>query len=172
MRADTFDLPLRIVMEDPVPGVAIVLQQGASAKARLVGPTASSPSAMTFELEVSVDGPLPDGRPRLLGLYVQGPPDARFVYLCVGQLAGQPGSPWTRRVKVPLGGLSWALIEALAPGAWLEARIAGRARDGGPACASVPLLGPGWRATTWGPTRVWPHVRSPPPISSSPASST
>ena len=147
MRAERFDLPLRIVMEDPVPGVAIALQRGASAKAELVGPVGRSPSALAFELEISVEGSLPDGRPRLLGPYVQGPPAARFVYLCVGQAAGQPGSPWTRRVKVPLGALSWALIEALGPGGRLEARIGGKARDGGPACASVPLLGPGWRVT-------------------------
>ena len=147
MRADRFELPLRIVMEDPVPGVAIALQRGAAAKAELVQPSAASPAAIMFELEAAVEGALPDGRPRLLGPYVQGPPAARFVYLCVGQLAGQPGSPWTRRVKVPLGGLSRDLIEALTPGMRLEARIAGRARDGGPACASVRLLGPGWRVT-------------------------
>jgi hypothetical protein len=31
------------------------------------------------------------------------------------------------------------------PGAVIEARIAGKAKDGGPAAASVPLLGDGWR---------------------------
>ena len=145
MRADRFELPLRIVMEDPVPGVAIALQRGVAAKAELVRPAAASSAAITFEFEAAVEGALPDGRPRLLGPHVQGPAAARFVYLCVGQLAGQPGSPWTRRVKVPLAGLSWDLIETLAPGRRLEARIAGRGRDGSPACASVPLLGPGWR---------------------------
>ncbi len=145
MRTDRFELALRITMEDPVPGVAIALQRGGAGKAELVPAAAASPAAITFEFETVVEGALPDGRPRFLGPCVQGPPDARFVYLCVGQLAGQPGSPWTRRVKVPLGGLSWCLIGTLCPGARLEARIAGRARDGGPACASVPLLGPGWR---------------------------
>ena len=148
MRADRFELPLRIVIEDPVPGVAIALQRGAAAKGELVQAAAASPAAIIFEFETLVEGALPDGRPRIIGPYVHGPPGARFVYLCVGQLAGQPGSPWTRRVKVPLGWLSWGLIEALEPGTRLEARIAGRARDGGPACASVPLLGPGWRVAS------------------------
>ena len=49
------------------------------------------------------------------------------------------------RVKVPLGGLSWPRIEALEPGQRLEARIPGRGRKGGPALATVPILGPGWR---------------------------
>lgn len=146
MRSERFDLPLRIVMQEPVPGVAIALQRGAAAKASLVAAAETSPAAIAFDLDVVVDGALPDGRPRLLGPYVQGPPTARFVYLCVGQIAGQAGSEWSRRVKVPLGGLVWDLIEPLAPGARLVARIAGRARDGGPACASVPLLAPGWEA--------------------------
>jgi len=56
-----------------------------------------------------------------------------------------PGATGGRRAKVPLGGVSWALIEALPAGERLEAHIAGTARDGGVACASVPLLPPGWR---------------------------
>jgi len=47
-------------------------------------------------------------------------------------------------VVVPLGGISQELVEALRGGGRLEARIAGRGRDGSPACASVPLLVPGW----------------------------
>jgi hypothetical protein len=146
MRTERFDLRLRIVMEDPVPGVAIALQRGASSEAELVAPAPATASALSFDFEVVVEGSLPDGKPRLLGPCVQGPPAARFVYLCVGQAAGQAGSPWSRRVKVPLGGLSWDLIEALVPGARLAARIGGRGRDGSPACATVPLLAPGWRA--------------------------
>lgn len=138
------ELPLRIVMRDPVPGVAIALQRGPSGKASLVWPVESSAEALVFDLDVVVDGSLADGRPRLLGPFVQGPPAGRFVYLTAGTGAGQFASPWTRRAKVPLGGLSWALIEGLAPGARLAAHIAGKSRDGGPACASVPLLPPGW----------------------------
>ena len=146
MRADRFDLPLRIVVDDPVPGVALALQRGAAAKAALEPPAKATASAMAFEFAVVVDGALPDGRPRLLGPCVQGPPGERFAYLCVGQMAGQAASEWSRRVKVPLHGLSWSLIEALAPGQRLEAHIASRGKDGTPACASVKLLPPGWRA--------------------------
>ncbi len=49
-----------------------------------------------------------DGRPRLLGPYVQGPPAGRFVYLCVGQYAGQS----------PNGGPALAM-QFLPPG-WLQ----------------------------------------------------
>lgn len=146
MRNDRFELPLRIVMDDPVPGAAIALQRGAAGKASLVAPVQASPEALAFDLSVTVDGALPDGAPRLLGPFVQGPPAGRFVYLNSGAAAGQPGAAWQRRAKVPLSGLTWTLIEALPAGGRLEAHIAGKSRDGGVACASVPLLAPGWRA--------------------------
>ncbi|MDM0036928.1 DUF5990 family protein [Variovorax sp. J22P271] len=146
MRAERYDLPLRIVVEEPVRGLTLALQQGSAGKATLLPPARASSSAVTFELEVTVDGSLPDGRPRLLGALVQGPPDARFVYLAVGKRAGQVESPWDGRVKVPLGGLGRDHIEQLPPGGRLVARIAGQSSKGAPALASVRLLPPGWSA--------------------------
>jgi len=144
MRPDRFELPIRIVVEGPVPGLALALQQGQAAKARLVPPIRRSAEAVAFDLDVTVEGSLPDGRPRLLGPFVQGPPGARFVYLSVGRFAGQATSEWAGRVKVPLSDISWAKIEALGPGARLLARIAGQSPKGGPALASVRLLPPSW----------------------------
>ena len=116
MRPERFELPIRIVVDAPVPGLAMALQRGQAAKAVLVPPANRSSDAVVFDLEVTVDGRLPDGRPRLLGPCVQGPPEARFVYLSVGQYAGQADSEWAGRVKVPLGDLGWDTIEALSPG--------------------------------------------------------
>ncbi len=140
MRGGRFELPLRIVIDDLLPGLAVALQRGAAGKAELV-----SSGTGGFDLEIIVDGALRDGRPRLLGPCVQGPPDGRFVYLCVGQMAGDTASPWSGRLKVPLGDLTWELIEAAGPGATLEGHVPGRGRNGGPALASVPILPPGWR---------------------------
>jgi hypothetical protein len=42
-----------------------------------------------------------------------------------GTIAGEPESCWTRRAKIPLVGITWALIANAAPGAFIEARIAG-----------------------------------------------
>lgn len=144
MAADRFELTLRMVVQDPVPGLAIAMQRGQAAKTTLVPPASRSDDAVTFDLEVTVDGRLADGRPRLLGSYVQGPPDGRFVYLAVGKYAGQADLPWAGGVKVPLGDLGWAAIEARSPGKRLVARIAGQSPKGGPALASVRLLPPGW----------------------------
>lgn len=142
MAADRFDLALRILIVDPVPGVALALQRGKSGSSALVPPSSISVDAVAFDFTVVV---APGPSPRLLGPFVQGPPDGRFVYVCVGAYAGDTASPWARRAKIPLGGLTWPLIEALKPGGRLEASVAGRARDGSPACASIPLLPPGWR---------------------------
>lgn len=142
--ADAMILPIRISIENPVPGVRIALQRGATATADRLPPTLETPALIAFDLDVRVEGTLPDGRPRLLGPFVQGPPAARFFYLCVGQAAGQTCSEWNRRIKVPLGGLSWDQVCAAIPGRRVAARIAGRGRDGSPACANVALLAPGW----------------------------
>jgi hypothetical protein len=139
-----FELPIRITVEDPIPDLALALQHGQAAKTVLVPAAGRSAEAVTFDLEVTVDGSLPDGRPRLLGPYVQGPPGARFIYLCVGQYAGQASAAWAGRVKVPLGDLDWDRIAARPRDGRVTARIPGRSPKGGPALASVRLLAPGW----------------------------
>lgn len=144
MRADRFNLPLRIVMENPVPGVAILLYSGGPHDGQLHGPVSASKTALVFEFEVTVDGEVKGGGPRLLGPYTQGPPLARFTYLNIGGRAGQAGTQWNGRVKTPLFGITWAGIDSLAPHQRLTGHIAGRDRKGRPNCASVPILSPGW----------------------------
>ncbi len=139
--AERFELGLRIVVDQPVPGVRLLLQRGASGKAELVPPVSASEAETVFAFTVTVDGTIGDGRPRFLGPCVQGPPDGRFVYICVGQAAGQIDSAWSRRIKVPLGALT---LDDVSGGGPLTARIAGKGKDGTPACATVSLLPPGW----------------------------
>lgn len=91
------------------------------------------------------------GAPVFLGPFAFGPRTARFVYVSwSGVPAGHPGGGrWMfRRMKVPLGAITWAQVaEAAArPEAVLEAVVPGVARDGGPACATVPIRD-GWRVT-------------------------
>lgn len=143
MRDGRFELPLRIVVDTPVPGFVMALQHGATARAELVPPAGQAGDALTFDFAVTVDGALPDGRPRLLGPCVQGPPGERFVYLCIRSMA----PPWSGRAKVPLKDLKWIDIEALKPGQRLSAHYNGTGRGGAPACATVKLLPPGWRVS-------------------------
>jgi hypothetical protein len=137
-------LPLRITVVKPLRGVPLCLQQG---KDDLVPPSYDSGEQVSFDFTVNIANDRTAGPPNLRGKSVQGPPAGRFIYVNSGTYAGQADSCWSRRAKVPLAGITWELIEeALSKsGAVLEARIAGTARDGGPACATVRLLDGGWR---------------------------
>ncbi len=143
------DLPLRIIVIKPVAGVSICLQKG---KFGLVGPASESVGQTAFDLTVNIRNVRADGPPNFVGPFVQGPLGGRFVYVNAGTLAGHRESCWTRRAKVSLAGITWNLIEESLAGsdAVLEARIEGTSRDGGPACASVPLLEGGWRVIARG----------------------
>ncbi len=134
---------LRVMIEDPIPGVALAMQRGRDS---IVPPVRITPEAVTLEVAAEVRA-RPDGTLGLYGQDVHGPPAARFLYVTVGVRAGQPNSPWDRRTKIPLSGIPKEILNAAheRSGLILVARIAGRARDGGPACASVPLLGTGWQ---------------------------
>jgi hypothetical protein len=132
------EVVLRIEVIGPPAGVVFAMQRG---RDELVPPISISTDALLFEFSVRV-ADLNAQPPRLLGPFVQGPVGARFVYINSETLAGHAKSCWTRRAKVPLFGIAKVTLEsALAQtGSVLQASIRGTARDGGPACASVPLL--------------------------------
>lgn len=133
---------LQIRMLRPPVGVQWCLQRGSS---DLVSPAIGTGKDLTFECEVRARLAADGGGVRFLGPFTQGPPKARFIYLCAGTSAGQHGSVWTRRAKIPLAGITWDMCSR--PGAKLVAEFEGTAKDGGPACATVkfPQAG-GWRA--------------------------
>ena len=138
------EVTLRIVVDDPVPGVLLRLQNG---KDGLVKARSESASRVAFDLTARIGAPLPTGAPNFLGPFTQGPPATRFVYIRVGRSAGQLNTPWDRRAKIPLAGISNELLARALnkPGAVLEVHIPGRGKDGTPTCATV-TLGPGaWK---------------------------
>ncbi len=129
---------LRILVVEPPEGVIFAVQRG---RDELLPPEARIGDTLVFEFSLRIADA--DAQPpRLVGPFAQGPPATRFVYVNSGTLAGQPESYWTRRAKVPLRGISQALLQAALKqtGSRIEASIRGTGRDGGPACASVPLL--------------------------------
>jgi hypothetical protein len=134
-------LRLRINVHHPVPGVTLRMQRG---RDQLVEPAGTTRDCTTFEFTVRAG--VRNGRPNFLGDFTQGPTDARFVYVNAGTCAGQHDTPWSRRAKIPLVGLSRKLIDAaLRSGGVLAVDIEGTGRDGGPCCATVEPLGDGWR---------------------------
>jgi len=132
---------VRIVVVKPVPGVAYAVQRGRS---ELLVPARVTETALVFEFFLTV-ADVTSHPPRLTGQYAHGPPAARFVYVNSGTMAGQDGSCWERRAKVPLDAIPPALLAKAADRSdvFVEASIRGDSKDGGPACATVPLLS-GW----------------------------
>jgi len=139
---------LRITLYRVPPGVRFALQKGKSdahGNAELVAPTRIDPTSISFDFSVRV-GPGKGETPRFLGEFTQGPPDKRFVYVNSGRRAGQEETLWDRRAKIPLTTITPESIEELrsTPNTVLLIEIEGKARDGGPVCASL-LSSTEWR---------------------------
>lgn len=93
--------------------------------------TLSTGANITFQLTIEREA---DGR--VHGKFAMGPPAQRFLYICSGAYAGQRDARWSRRAKISL--------MTLPAGRAFVGQIQGCSKDGGPACATVPLLGGGW----------------------------
>lgn len=128
------EIPVRISVIAPVPGVTMQVQRG---RDELLQPSEISSDAMNFDFSVTVD--LSSRAPNFLGKYSQGPKDARFVYVNSGTLAGQSDSCWERRAKISLMGITFEQVNQVlaSPGSLLETSFIGRGGDGGPTCASA-----------------------------------
>src|SRR6478736_10139068 len=103
------ELSLRIVLEGPPHGVDFGLQQGKGAGYRTLQTQRSQGDDLRFDATVTIKGDRADGPPNFLGPLTQGPPGGRFLDIDIGKLAGQADSEWERRIKVPLGGITWEM---------------------------------------------------------------
>ncbi|MEO5763007.1 MAG: DUF5990 family protein [Vicinamibacteria bacterium] len=136
-------LAARIVVVDPPTGVVFALQRGKGNQGRPVMALKADGRDLAFDFEISVV--VTRGAAQYSGDFVQGKPGERFVYINSGTLAGHHESHWTRRAKIGLESLSASLIrDAVASQGVIEARFLGTGRDGGPSCATVPLIEGGW----------------------------
>jgi hypothetical protein len=133
------DVKLKIILLSPPPGIDFGLQKGSGSIYETIQKQRSNLSDLNFECEVEVKGDiLKDQFPDFRGPFVQGPVGGRFIYLDIGALAGQENqSSW--RLKIPLVGITWAMVSQLDinPAAFLETRVPGTGKNGGPNCATV-----------------------------------
>ena len=138
---------MRIVIEQPVAGVMHSLQQdNKPLDAKVLDARRSDDAeSLSFEFPLRLAPGLRSDRPRFLGAFVRREgKHRRFVYIRVGQSAGQCFSPWSRRMKIDIHDIDPALLEKAKSGAVLEGTINGTGKDGTPACATVrPVV---WRA--------------------------
>jgi hypothetical protein len=136
------ELRFRIVLQEPPAGVDFGLQLGRSAASTITQLRRSVGEDMSFEFALGIVTVAGSDLVDFRGAACQGPKGERFVYICSGQSAGQFHSPWTRRLKVPLTGITTELVQK-ASKALLECRVPGSGRDGGPSAATVKPFG-GW----------------------------
>ena len=140
-------LPLRIVLVDPPPGVDFGVQEGKGNEYKTIAIQRSKTAKLQLDCSIDVKGNRADGPPNFVGPISQGPPAGRFVYVDIGKSAGQIDSCWQRRIKIPLEGITWEMIDSVAEATkrLLQATIPGTGKDGGPSCATVKPIG-GWKA--------------------------
>ena len=130
-RADQIEIHMRIVIDEPVVGVAHSLQSRDGGPLDSQCSKAGEPLAFDFTIRVAPG-------PKFFGDQVRREgPERRFVYVRVGQMAGDPGSPWTRRMKIDIHDIRQDMLGRAAQGGVIETRVCGTGRDGTPACATL-----------------------------------
>ena len=135
-KADQVEIPLRIVIENPVPGVLHSLQ--AKDGHPLDPKRATAGEALSFDFPIR----LAPG-PKFFGDQVRREGALRrFVYIRIGQSAGDFASPWSRRMKIDIHDIDQTLLDRAAAGQGVvEIIVDGTGKDGTPACATVRAIG-------------------------------
>lgn len=136
-------IKLYFVLENPNPGVDFGIQKGSGSIYETIQKQRSAGEDLHFYCELFVK-PGKDGEVDFSGPCVQGPTGVRFFYVDIGNAAGQVGSVWSRRLKIPLKGIEWDWVEKVSNSAnfRISTNIAGKAKDGGPNCGTVkPFAG-------------------------------
>lgn len=122
---------MRIVIENPVPGVLHSLQKD---DAPLDPQRSATGEPLTFDFTVRIaEGP------KFFGDFVRREgPTRRFVYIRIGQSAGDCSSSWSRRMKIDIHDIAPEILEQAKIEKIVEMKVNGTAKDGTPACATVP----------------------------------
>ena len=116
-------ITLRLRIQDLLPGVAYSLQ---TKKNEPAGRVTAGDGPISFDVPVRVAP-----GPKFHGDFVRGEAASRrFVYIAIGEQAGQRPSPWSRRAQIDIHLPS--------------AELPGEAEEDGPACATGRPVG-AWR---------------------------
>lgn len=130
-KADQIMVRFRIVIEQPVTGVLHSLQAKDDLPLDPKLSHAGEPLRFDFAVRVAPG-------PKFFGDQVRREgPERRFVYIRIGQAAGDAASPWSRRMKIDIHDTEPALLDRAASGGVLEITVNGTGKDGTPACATV-----------------------------------
>jgi len=138
------EITLQIILTQPTPNVIFGLQKGSGSNYETVQKQICTTNDLSFTFTVKVKGDKSkNSLPKFSGSFVQGPATGQFVYIDIGTYAGQSDTVWSRRLKIPLSGISWEDIDTLSNDSILQTRVPGTGKDGGPNCATVKPFS-GW----------------------------
>lgn len=138
------ELVFQIILVKPPPEVVFGLQKGSGNAYETVQKQFSNSEDLIIRFTARARGDREkDSFPNFSGSFVQGPAAGQFVYIDIGTYAGQQGSIWARRLKIPLTGITWKDIDSFSGHSVFEASVPGTGKDGGPNCAMVKPFG-GW----------------------------
>lgn len=130
-------IAVKIKIVQPPPGVLVGVQSGKGSAGRAHGVQRTDGKLTSFEVVLDVRAADP---PKFGGPFVQSDSKGQFIYLRWGQSAGDHFSPWQRRAKLYLHQVTRDIVlSAIETGQVPTLVIAGTARDGGPACPTVPV---------------------------------
>jgi len=134
------EIALQIILIKPTKDVDFGLQKGSGNDYETIQKQRSNGQDLLFKFCVKIKGEREkDLLPKFSGYFVQGPAASKFIYIDIGTYAGQTNTGWSRRLKIPLTGITWKDIDKLIsnPDLILETIVPGTGRDGGPNCATV-----------------------------------
>ena len=139
------EITLQIILIKPTNDVDFGLQKGSGNEYETIQKQRSNGQDLLFKFPVKIKGErAKDALPKFSGHFVQGPAGNKFIYIDIGTCAGQTNTGWSRRLKIPLTGITWNDIDKLIsnPDLILGTIVPGTGRDGGPNCATVkPFAG-------------------------------
>jgi hypothetical protein len=143
MENTTRFIQLRIILQKPVDGVVYGLQEGKGNEYKIIQSQKANGADLVFELSIiaKLDK---TGAYKLSGPFVQGKPGEHFIYVGIGTYAGQMNTPWSRRLKIPLFGITNSLLDKLDDKTFFITTVPGTGKDGGPNCATVKPFA-GWK---------------------------
>lgn len=128
-------LKFRIVIEHPVIGVLHSLQAKDGSPLDPKFSHKGEPIAFDFQVRVAPG-------PKFFGDQVcREGPSRRFVYVRIGQYAGDPSSPWSRRMKIDIHDIENDLLDRATKSGIIETKVIGTDKEGTPACATVRPTG-------------------------------
>ena len=136
-------MKFRIILEKTPIGVGFGVQKGKGSQYEIEQFKLGNGQDLSFDCTAQVKKAI-NNSIDFSGISIQGTTQERFIYINIGTSAGQIGSIWNRRLKVPLRGITEEMVSMASQNELfcLETKVPAIGKDGTPTCATVkPFAG-------------------------------